>query len=245
MKLKLTKPGLFITATDTEVGKTVITGAIATALRRAGHRVGICKPIATGCNGDIAEDAALLKKAAGSEQPIEIVNPVRYRDPLAPAVAAERENRPVDREAIAAALMQLDAASDVLLIEGIGGILVPIAEDWTVADMARDIGYPVVVVTRPRLGTLNHTALTVQAIKQGGLDLAGLVLNRCDVHEPTLAEQTNGPWLERQCGTKILAKVPTVSAMNMADRIPRPIVDVIAQVDWASLARPPRAMAHH
>jgi len=242
LSIKLNKPGLFITATDTEVGKTVVTCAIAAVLKQRGQTVGVCKPIASGCRKDreglVNEDAEALAHFADSNFPLATVNPVRYREPLAPAVAAEREQRPVDDEAIAFALQRIDAGCDINLVEGIGGLMVPIDEKHTVLDLAIAIGYPVVVVTRGDLGTLNHTALTCAAIRNAGLRLAGLVINRYHADTTDIAEATNPQWLARQNNTKVLATIPEAPGVApQKAQLPPAVVEAAGMCNWLDIAR--------
>ena len=140
----LVKPGLFITATDTAVGKTVVTCAITHALRQERRRVGVCKPFASGCltsrHGLVSQDALALEEYADSGQPMRIINPIRYGPPLAPAVAARQSGRSPEGARIAESLEALDADNDFLLIEGIGGLLVPLDEGHTVLDFAAWLG---------------------------------------------------------------------------------------------------------
>jgi len=182
---RLTKPGLFITATDTGVGKTVATCAIAAALRRQiTGKVGVCKPFATGCRRDreglVSEDAEALAHFADCRAMLDVINPVRYARPLAPSVAAEAAGQPPDLHELLRCIEMLDADHDVMLIEGVGGLLVPLIPDKpkvTVLDLIVEIGYPVAVVCRAGLGTLNHTAMTVRLLRDAGCDVAGLILN--------------------------------------------------------------------
>ncbi len=182
---RLTQPGLFITATDTGVGKTVATCAIAAALRRQGAgRVGVCKPFASGCRrereGLVSEDAEALAHFADCRAMLDVINPIRYARPLAPAVAAELIGEQPDVDELARCLSLLDRGHEVMLIEGVGGLLAPLSPKHpkvTVLDLIQAIGYPVVVVTRAGLGTLNHTAMTVRLLREAGCDVAGLVVN--------------------------------------------------------------------
>jgi dethiobiotin synthetase len=240
VKVRLKKPGLFITATDTEVGKTVVTCAMAMALRGAGLRVGACKPIASGCRhereGLVSEDAEALAYFSDSRLPLTVVNPVRYQEPVAPAVAAELAGEAVDEAAIAAALRQLDEACDVLLIEGIGGIMTPLSPERSLLDLAVDIGYPVVVVSRNRLGTLNHTAMTCRVIREAGLRLAGIIVNQFDPETSDTAEIHNPQWLARQNRAEVLTVVPRVPQVDLtAAKMPPEIFEAVIRVDWLKL----------
>ncbi|MCG3181584.1 MAG: ATP-dependent dethiobiotin synthetase BioD [Phycisphaerae bacterium] len=188
--------GVFVTAIDTEVGKTVIAGALAMAARRGGRRVGVFKPFATGCRhrqglGLVSSDSEFLAWAADCELDLATITPQRWHAPLAPMAAAKAENRPVDFDAVVSAWRRLRAASDFAVVEGIGGILVPLTRDASVLDLAEAMGLPAVVVARPLLGTLNHTLLTVDALRSRGLKVAAVAINRYnpDSHDP--AEESN------------------------------------------------------
>jgi len=249
-------PGLFITATDTSVGKTVVACAIAHHLQRNGksqRRVGVCKPIATGCRvereGLVSTDAEALAHFSDCRLPLEVINPVRYKAPLAPAVAAEASNRPVDETAISATMRELDRACDVIVVEGIGGLLVPIdatTPPRTVLEMIQCLDYPVVVVTRPDLGTLNHTAMTVRLLRQADCRVAGLVINRFDADaaiggDPSVA--SNGKWMQRMTGATLLATLPSLPTGDVrpeAGHLAPAILDVAGDVDWMALAAAPR-----
>lgn len=244
MNFRPTKPGLFITGTDTEVGKTVATCAIAAALRASGRKVGVCKPIATGCRrereGLVSDDAEALAHFSDCRTPLDVINPVRYRPPVAPAVAAESSDRPVDDNAIAASLTRLDAEHDVLLVEGIGGALVPLDAKRTVLTLAKSIGYPVLVVTRAELGTLNHTALTCQAIRSAGLKLAGLIINRYKTQSTDASAQTNPLWLSRQNRTSVLATLPESEGVApQRGQLPVDLLEAARLNDWMRICGKP------
>lgn len=188
---QLTKPGLFVTGTDTGVGKTAITCAIASALRQqTGQQVGVCKPFASGCRrereGLVSEDAEALAHFSDCRQPLSVIHPIRYAAPLAPAVAEEsvgqlgNTGQEGDLDELVRSLETLDRSNDFMLVEGVGGLLVPLdANDpkCTVLELIRKLGYPVAIVTRAGLGTLNHTAMTVRLLRQAGCDIAGIIVN--------------------------------------------------------------------
>lgn len=189
-------PGLFITATDTGVGKTVIAAGLAVLLRRYGLRVGVFKPIATGCVrrvrlGLVSEDAEYLAYFAESTEPLEVINPIRYRPALAPSVAAERARRAIDFQSLWQAYGRICQHSDVVLVEGIGGLLVPLSDRLFVADVAGQFGLPLVIVARATLGTINHTLLTIEAARRRQLQIAAVVLNCYNPDQASLAEETN------------------------------------------------------
>lgn len=251
----LTKPGLFVTGTDTDVGKTIVTCAIAAALREQQRRLklGVLKPFATGCrvtrHGLVNDDAEALAHFSGCSMPLELINPVRFRTPVAPAVAAEKEKQPVDWSAIAYSLSMLDQNSDAVLVEGAGGIMVPLdprGPRYMMAQLAETIGYPVVVVCRATLGTLNHTAMTVELLRQAGCRVSGLVMNGVDLDDQKRADDpsiaTNREWLERMTGVKVLAVLPRGRGMSPAQgKIDLGLIAEARRVPWLELMRVPLA----
>jgi len=241
----LRRPGLFVTGTDTGVGKTVATCAIAVALRRAGARPGVCKPFATGCRrereGLVSDDAEALAHFADCRLPLDVINPVRFAAPLAPAVAAEQARRPIDWGAVAQSLTRIDAASDVTLVEGVGGVMVPIDGNMTVLDLARAIGYPAVIVARSALGTLNHTAMTARLLRDAGVRIAGVVMNAYDADSPDVSMASNRRWIARLCDCPVLAVLPRCDEANVRPwdaTIDPAILDATATIDWLAHARP-------
>lgn len=199
---------LLVTGTDTGVGKTVVAAGLAAALRRRGVDAGVMKPFASGARRGRSEDAERLRAAAGVEDPLDLINPVLFRLPLAPSVAARLEGRTVDVAAARAAFRTLSRRHDRLVVEGVGGLLVPIRARWTVAHWARAWRLPLLVVARPALGTINHTALTVHAARSFGLRVLGLVVNHHARTRAGLAERTNPAALAAETGVPVLAEIP-------------------------------------
>jgi dethiobiotin synthetase len=205
--------GLFITGTDTEIGKTYVAAMIARALVAASHTVGVYKPAASGCMPRagtlVSDDAQILWQAAGSPGRLEDVCPQRFAAPLAPHLAAEAEGQILDRELLRCGLDTWRSASDVVLVEGAGGLMSPLGEDEYVADLAYDFGFPLVVVAPNMLGTINHVlqTLIVAATFREGLDVAGIVLNhpRPAVDDPSTA--SNAQEIRRRAVTPLLAEV--------------------------------------
>ncbi|MFQ5895774.1 MAG: dethiobiotin synthase, partial [Nitrospinota bacterium] len=168
------KAGLFVVGTGTGVGKTVVGGAIAAALRLAGEDVGVMKPAETGCpeagcpegeGGLLPLDALFLRTMAGSDDPLDLVNPYRFRPPLAPAHAAEAEGRAVELGRIERAFRTLAAAHRYLIVEGAGGLLVPLSGKVLYPELIRRLRLPVLLVSPLGLGTINSTLLTLRALK--------------------------------------------------------------------------------
>ena len=235
---KVSIPGLFITATDTEVGKTVIAGAIANHLLRQNRKVAVLKSIATGCvsrrEGLVSEDAEFLASCADARFPLDMICPVRYREPLAPQVAADRAKQPVDYESIARSLTLMTRDSDIIIIEGIGGLMVPLDPKHTTLDLARWLNLPTVIVARPTLGTISHTLLTVEALRRASIPIAGVVINRYPAESASIAEESNPRYIEKHAKVPILAIVPDEPALNRPP-LPASITSPIDMVDWSSL----------
>ena len=212
--------GLFVVGTDTGVGKTRVASAIARAMTVDGRRVGVLKPVMTGVAGvreaGRRDDADHLLQAVGAESaPKALVCPIVYPEPLAPPVAARRFGHPLEADALYAATYACLAhwrdvlGAEVMVVEGVGGILCPIAEGITVADLAIRLDYPLVVVARRGLGTLNHTLLTVEAALYRSLRVAGVILNGAEPTVDPVAEATNPDELARRLGpVPILADLP-------------------------------------
>jgi len=254
--LQLKKPGLFITGTDTDVGKTVISCGVAWALRhqRPGAKVGVCKPFASGCRkergGLVADDAEALAHFSDCRLPLDVINPLRYRDPLAPAVAAEQQGEPTDWPALAHALNRINDASDVVVVEGVGGLMVPLdpaVPSRTVLDPAAAPDYPVLVGARSGLGTLNHTAMTLALLKVRGLRIAGVVMNGYEADEAmAMADDpsrgSNRNWIRKQSGVDVVAAVPfaKAKAVRPAEGVIDPsVLEGVGACDWWGLAKVP------
>ncbi|MEX0718114.1 MAG: dethiobiotin synthase [Planctomycetaceae bacterium] len=186
--------GLFITGTDTGVGKTYVTAIIVRELRDAGVRVGACKPA---CSGAVFDsdglphwgDVDALAAALGGEFDDRLVGPQRFLAPLAPPVAARKEGKRVDALLLRGCVAAWKDRVDVLLVEGVGGLLCPLTERESVADLAGDLGYPLLIVGRLGLGTINHTLLTVEAAKARALPIAGIVLSESVDRRETASDE--------------------------------------------------------
>jgi dethiobiotin synthetase len=201
----------FVTGTDTGVGKTTVGCALARAFRKAGRRVAVLKPIETGCasrDGELLPaDALRLADAAGSTQPVDVLCPNRYPLPTSPEVAAQDARRPVDFAAIDAARERLAANADVLLIEGAGGLLVPLAAGYLTTDLIAHLAVPLLIVARASLGTVNHTLLTVEAARRRHLPVLGIVLNRV-LAEAGPDEPTNAAAIEAHGTVHVFGTLP-------------------------------------
>jgi dethiobiotin synthetase len=192
----------FLTGADTAVGKTYVAALLVRALRQAGFDTVGLKPI---CCGD-RSDAETLCAAAQNELSLDDVNPVWFRFPAAPYAASMAESRLPDLDQIRERFARVRASRRSVIVEGVGGWLVPITRDYFIADLAAELGLPVVVVAANRLGVLNHTLLTVQAIKARGLECAGVILNNLSP-ESDMVASTNRPVLEHLLEIPILYEV--------------------------------------
>ncbi|MFO7897955.1 MAG: dethiobiotin synthase [Planctomycetota bacterium] len=221
MNRRATIPTLFVTGTDTEVGKTLVASALAWLLRDRGRDVGVMKPFATGCEpagGDlVAADGACLARAAGADDRHDRVCPVRLRHPLAPTVAARLENRSLSLEPVWAALGELCERHECLIVEGIGGLLVPVTPGSLLADVAVGLGAPVLIVARAGLGTINHSLLTVDCARARGLEVAAVVLNRTVGRPGGLAEETNPAEIAARSGVPVLGPLPYCEGASTED----------------------------
>jgi dethiobiotin synthetase len=182
--------GFFVTGTGTEVGKTVVAAVIAHTLAGEGQRVGVFKPAVTGLDDEGEPDHALLRRGAGSEQDDAEISPYRYGPPMSPHLAASRSGEEISPGRLREAARAASADADALVCEGVGGLLVPLNSDYLVRDLAVDLELPIVVAASPRLGTINHTLLTLAAARAAGLDVAAVVLTPWP-EEPSAIEQSN------------------------------------------------------
>ena len=228
-------PGLFITGTDTGVGKTVVTGALAAGLRGRGLDVGVMKPLQTGARvlpegGLIAPDARFLTAVSGVQDPPDLICPVMLLAPVAPSVAARLEGFEIPVPLILHAFAELRKRHRYVLVEGAGGIGVPIRDDYLMSDLARDMGLPVVVVARPTLGTINHTLLTVRFARSAGLVVLGVIIaNAARGCAMTLAEDTSPAVIEALARVRILGKMPHDPDVDVDNRIAGGILEDLVQ----------------
>jgi dethiobiotin synthetase len=185
--------GLFVTGTDTGVGKTVLAAAICAALAARGERVAAFKPVVTGLDepaGDWPRDHELLAAAASAGQSPEDVAPARFGPPVSPHHAAELAGTTLEPLELAAAARAAGEGADALIVEGVGGLMVPLTPGYLVRDFALEVDLPVVIAARPGLGTISHTLLTIEAARTAGLDVRAVVLTPWP-DEPDEMERSN------------------------------------------------------
>jgi dethiobiotin synthetase len=197
---------LFIAGTDTGVGKTVLAGALAAALRAKGRDVGVMKPVA--CGG--REDVEFLKRRAGCSDPEALINPVSYTEPLSPNVAAQRSGRALRVADIEAAFRQLRARHEHLIVEGCGGLLVPLNARFFVIDLIRRFKARTVLVSRSGLGAINHTLLSLEALRRRRIEPVGVIFNRLSSGPLTVPERTNPAVVARIGRTRALGVFPHI-----------------------------------
>jgi dethiobiotin synthetase len=227
--------GLFVTGTDTDCGKTYIACGIVRALRQTGLRVGVYKPVASGCPADRPQDhdAWRLWDAAGRPGQLEVVCPQTFAAPLAPHLAARAEGREVDERRLMDGL-SVWSAWDLVVVEGVGGLMSPVSDNLYVADLAAEFRLPLIVVVRDRLGAINQTLQTLITATTfcHGLDVAGIVLNTATPDPAAAATLGTAAELRARCVPPLLAHV------GWEDR------SALETVDWLSLAVPANGGEH-
>jgi dethiobiotin synthetase len=216
--------GIFVTGTDTGVGKTIAAATLARLLRVNGINVGVMKPVTSGCSDEngvlVSDDARLLCEAAGIPFS-EDVAPYCLREPLAPAEAAKIDGVRIDFARIRESYQRLTAIYDYVIVEGAGGLMVPLSGGLLIADLARELDLPLLVVARPGLGTINHTVLTCFAAQQMGLVVAGVIVNGMP-ENPGAAEKSAPHQIGSLCGAPVLGLWPRrdeVDQMEIVDEL--------------------------
>jgi dethiobiotin synthetase len=236
------KNGLFITGTGAGVGKTLIAGAIAKILTDSGQKVGVFKPISAGCRRDwdglISSDTEFLAACANSELSLTTITPVGYLTSAAPVVGAARERRPIDFDRIASSYNQICESTDIVIVEGIGGVRVPLTMEFDLLDLAAEFALPVVIVARLNQATINHTLMTIDCIRAAQLKIAGVVLNGYNAVEETVADETAGPVIAQCSGVNILCDVPFDETVDIESQsLGEVVVPSLANCDWAILTQ--------
>lgn len=201
--------GIFITGTDTDIGKTIVTGGIAAYLKECGVNVGVMKPISSGG----IEDGEFLKRIVNLDDPLSLINPIVLKNPLAPSVAAKLEGIEIEFSSIEKAYIKLKNKYDLLIVEGVGGIAVPLYNDMLVTHLIKQLNLPILIVANLGLGTINHTLLTVAFAEQANLQILGIILNSPHNYPPGLAEQTNPDEIER------ITKIPVIGILPYKEEI--------------------------
>ncbi len=210
--------GYFITGTDTGIGKTVATAALQAVLQSEGRSTGIMKPIETGvdahCSSSANSDAKFLLEAAGLTDELSDICPVRLKTPAAPYQAALMEGVDIDVSLILAAYQRLAEKYEVMLVEGVGGLLVPISKNYAVIDLISDMGLPVLIVAGYQLGTLNHTLMTLRNLKEKNLTVTGILMTQFDPEPLTEVEQQQPELISELSGVPILGELPYIDNLS-------------------------------
>jgi dethiobiotin synthetase len=174
--------GVFVVGTDTGVGKTMVAAGLAWALRRRGFDVGVMKPVESGVAEGTHADAELLRRVAESDDPLSDISPYRFRPPLAPLVAARRQRTRISLATIVRRFQRLARRHDMVVVEGVGGLMVPLSATKTTLDLAQAIRLPLLLVIGNRLGAINHALLTVEVATSRKLEFVGGIINQTDPH---------------------------------------------------------------
>jgi dethiobiotin synthetase len=206
----------FITATDTGIGKTTITAALAFALKNMGVNVGVMKPFATGTQqktGYKSVDVAILANSVQSQDPEELINPYFFPVPASPYAAANKLRVNIDVDSVMDNFEKLQTMHDVVLVEGIGGILTPILKNYSIANLIKDMNLDPLVVTSSRIGTVNHTLMTLNAAQQYGLKVRGLIINNTDPDGYDVDDLKND--LKNLSGVDVLCTIPHLNNVKI------------------------------
>ncbi len=227
---------LFVTGTDTGVGKTVVGGGLAMGFGLLGMRVGVLKPAESGCGEGLEPgDGAFLLRCAGSAQSLEEVVLYRYALPLAPAVAAVEEGRdPMDPAVVSSTLNRLEEQTDIVIVEGAGGLLVPMASRFTCGDLAKLLDSPLVVVARPNLGTINHTLLTVRVAQAMGLEVKAVMVNCYDPRRGGPEQKSNPQVMREMLNGVPVYTVPRFAGLEELEG--NEMMDALKAYNWKKLA---------
>jgi dethiobiotin synthetase len=220
------KSGYFITGTDTGVGKTIVSAAILRTFIKKGLKVGAMKPIETGClNKDgvlLPSDGMFLRDMAEMNDSLDIVTPVKFETPVSPLVASRLEDMEIDLERVFKAFENLKKKYDYLIVEGVGGLMVPILKEqkkkaekvYLVRDLIKNMELEVIIVTRPTLGTINHTLLTVEALKSKKIPIKGFIINYSTKVKNDISEKTNPDILNELLDINFLGILPYLNELT-------------------------------
>jgi dethiobiotin synthetase len=210
--------GFFITGTDTGVGKTVTTACLLALYRKHRLNVGVMKPVETGvdpeCSSSANSDAKFLMEIAQCADPLSEVCPVQLKTAASPFQAADIENHPIDIGRIINSFRQLADKYDHLLVEGVGGLLVPLKSNYLICDLIRDLGLPLLVVGRNALGTINHTLLTLRAAEQAGISVKGVILNQTKDGGKDTIESGYTDIITDFSGVPVLGEIPFLGQIS-------------------------------
>jgi len=206
---------IFITGTDTDVGKTVVTAGLASAVRSLGYSVGVFKPVQTGSlkknNELVSPDLEFIKSA---DESILTKASYNFKEPAAPSLAAYLEGIDIDIDKIIEDYKELERKCDFVIVEGAGGLLVPIKDKFLMRDLVKTLYLPMVIVTRPDLGTINHTLLTIEAAKNKNIKIAGIIISDYPSGTENIAIKNAPDMIKELSGEKILGILPKIEDLN-------------------------------
>ncbi len=225
--------GIFVSGTDTGVGKTVIAAGLAGALRERGIDVGVMKPVETGAtkmgNRLVAEDAEFLIKVSQVKDPHSLVNTYCWEAPLTPSLASRLAGAELDPEKIVAGYRRLRNVHQFVIVEGVGGLLVPLTDSYLVSDLVRELDLPLIVVTGPGLGTINHTLLTIECARRSGIEVIGIIVNYSSAGEKGICEETNPGIISRLGQVPILGIIPYLEDTDVRKKEPGNLVKTVSE----------------
>lgn len=222
--------GIFITGTDTNIGKTAVAAGLAGALKNKGYNVGVMKPVQSGAtarNGKLySQDAEFLTNVIGEQGETGLICPVLLREALAPSVAAELEGKTIDLNLIRNAYLELERMHDIVIVEGAGGIAVPLKNKFLISDLITYLGMPAIIVARAALGTINHTFLTLEHAKRTGIPVIGVIVNN---YRGGVAEETSPKIINELTGIPVLGIIPHDPAIDVERGRPGDIVSLVEE----------------
>lgn len=239
MIASLSIPGLVVVPAESGAGKTLVAGAIANWFRRRGSRVAVCVPVQTGAahrrEGLVSEESEFLAVCANAQHPLDLICPLRYAEPLIPAVAARRADRPLDWDAIDRSIQLMSRDSDVMIVQAPGTLMTPMDETHTGLDLAAALGAPAVLVTPPGLEQVNVLVLTSAALRHANVPMVGMVVNRYPADSPSIDQELSLREFEKWTKLPLLCVIPDEPFAG--PNLPGGISGAVDLVDWSSKVR--------
>ncbi len=223
--------GYFISGTDTGVGKTVVTACLLALYHKRSVDLGVMKPMETGidpeCSSEANSDAKFLLAVSGNQDALEEVCPIRLQPPAAPLQAARMTGQTIAIDSILENFRKLQTRHDQILVEGVGGLMVPLKPDYFITDLIRDMDLPLIIVSRLTLGTLNHTLLTLKTAQSTGIEIAGVILNRSDNNPLNDVEKGQANLIHELSGVPVIGECPFINPVSV-ERFDNQLAEEIA-----------------
>lgn len=223
--------GYFISGTDTGVGKTVVTACLLALYHKRRVDLGVMKPMETGidpeCSSEANSDAKFLLAISGNQDALEEVCPIRLQPPAAPLQAARMTGQTIAIDSILENFRKLQTRHDQILVEGVGGLMVPLKPDYFITDLIRDMDLPLIIVSRLTLGTLNHTLLTLKMAQSTGIKIAGVILNRSDNNPLNDVEKGQANLIHELSGVPVIGECPFINPVSV-ERFDNQLAEKIA-----------------